>query len=434
MSNLQTILVSVFIASFVFAVLIFSGLINIGGSSGGTAVTGPTGRIVIWGTFSSSSLAHAFDGLADTNRSLTISYIQKDPATYEQSLIESFARGTGPDLFLISPDMIIKFEPFIYKLPFASYPQKTFTDSFIDGASVYLSPDGTIGLPVAVDPLVMYYNKDILSNEGIAQPPVYWDELSDVNSRLTKARNDGTITRSMIALGRFDNITNAKDILATMLMQNGDNIVNRTSSGYTPVLNTGNILTGPDNQITLYTQFSDPSNGMYSWNSALPKSLDYFTGGKMALYLGRASELFKIQSTNPNLNFDVSEMLETRNTTAKRTYGEIYALAVNKNSKNLASAFGAAGLISSGDNAKSLASSLSLPPVLKSLLSTHPENPYMLTFFNSAIFTRTWLDPDSNSTDAIFSELIDNVISNKLSIGGALSKAQNQLELLISSK
>ena len=48
-----------------------------------------------------------------------------------------------------------------------------------------------------------------------------------------------------------------------------------------------------------------------------------FTSGKLAFYLGRASELFKIQSVNPNLSFDVSSMLQTRGTNTKRTYGEI---------------------------------------------------------------------------------------------------------------
>jgi ABC-type glycerol-3-phosphate transport system substrate-binding protein len=433
MNNLQTILVAVFLSFFVFAVLIFSGLIKLGGSSNNQA-TAPVGKVIVWGTFASADLAHAFDSITEANRDLNISYVQKSITTYQQSLIEAFANGTGPDVFFITPDMVIKNSSFIYTIPYASYPQKTFSNSFIDGASVYLSPNGILGFPVVADPMVLYYNKDLLTNEGIAQPPKYWDELFDLNPRLTKSKNDGTILQSMIALGRFDNVNHAKDILATLLLQSNNSIVTRTDTGYTPTLS-GNSSISPlqsDNIFSFFVEFSNPSDGGYSYNSALPNSLDMFTGGKLVMYLGRASELFKIQSTNPNLSFDVNEIMQTRNTNIKRTDGIIYAVAINKSSKNLTSAFGFAGLLATGDNAKNFAAAVSLPPTLKSLLAVKPESPYMFTFFDSALFTRSWLDPDTKATDSVFGELIQNILSNKLSVSDALSKAQNQLELLVS--
>jgi ABC-type glycerol-3-phosphate transport system substrate-binding protein len=433
MNNLQTILVAVFLSFFVFAVLIFSGLIKLGGSSNNQA-TAPVGKVIVWGTFASADLAHAFDSITEANRDLNISYVQKSITTYQQSLIEAFANGTGPDVFFITPDMVIKNSSFIYTIPYASYPQKTFSNSFIDGASVYLSPNGILGFPVVADPMVLYYNKDLLTNEGIAQPPKYWDELFDLNPRLTKSKNDGTILQSMIALGRFDNVNHAKDILATLLLQSNNSIVTRTDTGYTPTLS-GNSSISPlqsDNIFSFFVEFSNPSDGGYSYNSALPNSLDMFTGGKLVMYLGRASELFKIQSTNPNLSFDVNEIMQTRNTNIKRTDGIIYAVAINKSSKNLTSAFGFAGLLATGDNAKNFAAAVSLPPTLKSLLAVKPESPYMFTFFDSALFTRSWLDPDTKATDGVFGELIQNILSNKLSVSDALSKAQNQLELLVS--
>jgi ABC-type glycerol-3-phosphate transport system substrate-binding protein len=435
MNNLQAILVAVFLSFFVFAVLIFSGLIKVGDSSP-SATTNLQGKVLMWGTFSSSELSHAFDGITDANRSVTLSYVQKNAKTYQQELIEAFASGTGPDIFFITPDMVQKFDKFIYKIPYASYPQKTYTDSFIDGASVYLTPDGVLGFPVAVDPMVLYYNKDMLVNESIVNTPTYWDELFNLNSRLTKAKNDGTILSSMIALGRYDNVSHAKDILATLLIQGGNSIVSRTDTGYVATLSGGSALSPvqPDKVFAFYSEFSNPVNGGYSWNSALPNSIDMFTGGKLAFYLGRASELFKIQSTNPNLSFDVAPMLQTRNTNTKRTYGTIYASAINKNSKNLTSAFGVAGTLSSGDNAKNFATPLSLPPALKSLLAVKPTDPYLFTFFDSALYTRAWLDPDSAATDAIFAEMVQNIISNKLTIADALSKAQTQIDIVNNKK
>jgi len=431
MNNFQTILVAVFLAFFVFAVLIFSGLLKIGGTSSSTDT--PAGKIVIWGTFNNPDVYKVFDETRDTNRDLTISYVIKKESTYEQALLEAFASGTGPDLFFLSPEMVQKNSNFIYKIPFTSYPEKTFKDAFIDGASVYLASDGVIGFPIVVDPMVMYYNKDILSNEGIAGLPQYWDELFSLASKLTKKKDDGTILQSMIALGRFDNITHAKDILATLLIQNGNPIVKTTSTGYLPVLNDNSaaLAVSPvESVLNFFTEFSNPTLPVYSWNRALPNSIDTFTGGRSAFYLGSASELFKIESVNPNLSFDVTQMLQTRGTNAKRTYGKIYALAVNKKSTNLTAAFGVAGLLTSGDPAKKFAVAVSLPPASRALLTDRPTDPYLFTFFNSAVISRTWLDPDTKGSDAVFSELIQNILSSKLSMGDSINKAQNQLEFL----
>ncbi len=433
MNNFQTILVAVFLAFFVFAVLIFSGLLKIGGISSNTK-NNLQGKIVVWGTFNNPDIYKIFDDTRNTNKDLTISYVPKKESTYQQELLEAFAEGKGPDLFFISPDMIIKNSNFIYKIPYASYPEKTFRDSFIDGAYVYLDSDGIIGLPIIVDPMVLYYNKDLLSNDGIVKVPEYWDELFNLNSKLTKKKDDGTILQSMIALGQYDNITHAKDVLGTLLIQNGNLIITKIDKSYAPILNNNPLslpISPAESVLSFFTEFSNPTLPAYSWNRALLNSIDMFTGGKLVFYLGRASELFTIQSVNPNLSFDVTQIPQTRGTNVKRTYGEIYALAVNKNSTSIATSLSVAGMLTTGDFAKNFSVALSLPPVVRTLLADKPVNPYLFTFFNSAIITSTWLDPDNDSSDLIFSELIKNILSNKLSITDAINKTQNQLEFII---
>lgn len=432
MNSFQTILVSVFLAFFVFAVLIFSGLLKLGGSSSST--TGLQGKITIWGTFNNPDIFKVFDDLRTDNRDLTIRYVIKKESTYQQDLIEAFASGTGPDLFFMTPDMILKNKSYIFKIPYASYPEKTFKDSFIDGADVFIDSEGIIGFPFVVDPMVMYYNKDILSNEGLSTPPQTWDELFTLNSQLTKKKNDGTILQSMIGLGRYDNISHAKDILATLMMQSGNNIVVKNGTGYSSILNDNSqalAISPVESILNFFINFSNPTSDAYSWNRALPDSIDLFTGGKLALYLGRASELFKIQSVNPNLSFDVAPILQTKGTNLKRTYGNIYAVAVNKKSTNPTTAFSVAGIVSSGDTAKNLAIAVSLPPASRALLKEKPTNPYLFTFWSSAIITRSWVDPEPNATNSIFGELIQNILSNKLTMSDAVGKAQSQIESLI---
>lgn len=431
MNNLQTIIVGVFMAFFIFAVLIFSGLIKIGDSSSSAT---PQGKIVIWGTFpATQEFIDALQKISDTNKDLIVTYVKKPEATYQQIITDAIANGTGPDIFLLPSTMIIKNENFISKIPYVSYPEKTFRDSFIDGADVYLARDGVIGFPIVVDPIVLYYNKDLLSNEGLANPPAYWNELFALNGKLTKKKDDGTLVQSMIALGQYDNVTNAKDILATLLLQSNNAIVKRTDAGYIPVFgdNPGSLPQSPAESIlNFFAEFSNPSDPAYSWNRALLDSRDMFTSGKLAFYLGHASDLFTIQQTNPNLSFDVTMVPQTKGTNTKRTYARMYASAVNKKSANISAAYGVAGLLATGDVAKGLSKALSLPPASRTLLADKPADPTYFTFFNSSVISRAWLDPDTNASDTIFADLIQNILSNKLSVGAAINKAQSSLELI----
>jgi len=430
MNNFQTILVAIFLAFFVFGVLIFSGLINIGNSG---KTNGVSGKILVWGTLPQAELTPLFDTLTGSNPNLVVKYVEQDKNIYEKTLVDAFAKDKAPDLFILPSDMTFENNNFIFKIPYTNFPEKTFKTTFIDGADIYLAKDGIIGYPLLVDPLVLYYNKDLLSNEGLLLPPTTWDELFNLSSKLTKKKNDGTISQSMIALGQYDNVNHAKDILSMLLLQSNNPIISLTDAGYRLAIKDSTPSgTSPINQIiNFYLEFSNPSIDAYSWNRSMPNSFDMFTGGKSAFYIGYASELFNIESVNPNLSFDVATIPQTKGTNTTRTYGQMYTVVASKKSTSLTAALGVASLMTSGEFLKELSIQTSLPTATRSLLSDKPKDPYLLTFFDSAIISRSWLDPSRDQTNSIFKELIENSLSNKLSVGDAINKASNQLELVV---
>ena len=443
MSNFQTILLAIFSAIFIVAVLIFADLIKIGGDKNVSV----QGRVVIWGTAETSAMRTATGKIENENEGLIVSYVRKSPESYQEELIEAFANGKGPDLFIIDPGMMKRNANFIYKIPYATYPQKTFKETFIEGSEIYIDQEGVVALPLYVDPLVLYYNKDILTNAGIVNIPKTWDELFELNDVLTKRDNLGKINQSMIALGQFSNVNNAKDILATLLFQNDNNIVekrltkNSTSGGdvysttYLSLLknNPKNYTVAPSEAVLqFFLEFSNVSKKAYSWNKSISSSLDMFVEGKLAFYIGRASELFKIEKMNPNLSFNVSKILQVSGSKTEKTFGEIYAVVINKQSKNLSTAFNVLGLLTSPEKAKDISSSLALPPVLKSLIAQKPvENAYLHTFFDSALISRTWLDADKNQTNIIFESMVESALSNSMSPSQAISKASDQIGILL---
>lgn len=444
MNNFQTVLLAILASVFVFAVLIFADVIKIGKDK----EVSIQGKVLIWGTQDSAAIRVVQDRIENDNDELIVNYVKKPIETYQEELIEAFANGTGPDLFIIDPGMMKRNSNFIYKIPYATYPQKNFKDSFIEGAQIYIDQEGIVGLPLYVDPLVVYYNKDILTNARIPYLPKTWDQLFELNEFLTKRDNFGKIDQSMIALGQFSNINNAKDILATLLLQNENNIVekniSRTVGGqnnsnsivsYNSLLknNPKNYNVSPAESILqFFLEFSNPSKAAYSWNKSINSSLDMFVEGKLAFYIGRASELFQIEKMNPNLSFDVMKMFQSKGSSTEKTFGEIYGVVINKKSPNLSVAFNVLGLMTSSDNAKDLSTALSLPPVIKSLIAEKPvDNSYLHTFFDSALIARSWIDVDKRQTNSIFQDMIENSISNSLSPSQAIDKANDQLGIIL---
>lgn len=431
MNNFQTILIGVFMAILVFGVFVFAGIIPVPEKD--NEENALKGKVVIWGTFSNTEINKIFDEIEASYEDFSLSYVRKEKGQYQNDLIEAFAKGTGPDLFFITPDMVMQNENFIYKVPYKSYPEKTFRDAFVDGAEIYLASDGVWAFPTVIDPIVIYYNKNLFANEGLVKPPATWDELFNLNQVLTKKENSGVINQSMIALGQYANVNYAKNIISTLLLQNNNPIVGREGERYYSYLNNYGGVSADNSAkdaIDFFVQFSNMSNSAYSWNRSLPNSFDMFVSGKLAIYIGHASDLFKIEKANPNLSYDVTQIPQIKNLNNKRTYGEIYSLAVSNRTKNLTNTFNFATTLLSNDYAKRIAQALSLPPASRALLYERPEDPYLLTFYNGAIIARSWLDPNPEKTDAIFSEMIEGILSNRFSSSEALGRAQNQMQLL----
>lgn len=434
MNNFQTILVAIFLSFFVFGVLLFSGVLKIGGDKNTT--NGITGKVVVWGLLPSSEVSDLLKSLGDAKGTFNVDYVEKSKDTFQSDLIESFAKDLGPDLIILPQDMILKNTGFIYPIPYTSFSKSTFASSFIDGADILLSKDGLFGYPLLVDPLVFYYNKNMLSNQGILYPPSYWDELFNLDTKLIKKNTDGTIKEGMIALGQYNNVNHAKDILSMLLLQSNNPIVgNGDTSGYYSTIKDigpGGASVG-EAVVNFFLEFSNPSNSSYSWNSLLPSSFDMFTSDRLAFYVGYASELFKIKEVNPNLSYNVAVVPQTKGVNIKRTYGEMYSVVVSKKSKNLDSAFGVANLMIGQDFLKELSIRTSLPTASRPLLASKPDEAYMQTFFDSTIIAHSWLDPDNKATDAIFKELINNSLTNKFSTSEAVNKASGQMDLLVAN-
>ena len=277
----------------------------------------------------------------------------------------------------------------------------------------------------------MYYNRSILDAKGIVYPPTFWDEMSSLVPAITEKNDSNKIIKSAVALGHFSNVAHAKDILATLFMQTGNPIVAEKDGAFNSALGGSGSQQNLASILKFYTDFANPTENVYSWNRSLPESADAFSGEDLAFYFGFASELTALVNRNPNQNFFIAPIPQIRGSNFKLTGARVTGLAISSFSKNFNTAFTAASLMATGDFADKLRVVGGMVPARRDLLANVPADSYSPAFYNSALFARSWLDPDSRGTDDIFRNMIDSVLSNSAGTGQAVSDADSKLNLLL---
>lgn len=422
MSTFKIVVIAIFAGSIVVGIALFA--LSKGTSSGQSA------NLLVWGTISPEAFDAAYKSSSlKANKQIQVAYVKKDSSTFDADFVEALATGTGPDIVILRDDYIYKNSNKLFAIPYANYTERTFKDRFIEGGEIFLAPGGVVALPFIVDPLVMYWNRDLFSNNLVSSPPKYWDEIVPLIAKTTVKDSGGSILKSTIALGEWRNVNNAKEIVAMLLLQAGTPITMRTESGLQSVLNsTFDYPVAPSQSaINFYTQFSNPTTPSYTWNRSLPASISMFLSGNLATYIGSASEIFSIQQKNSNLNFDVTLVPQIRDTAKKIVFGHMYALSIVKQSKQIGGAFLALNALTEAGSLQALETLTNLPPVRRDLLSLVPPDAFRAVFYNSALLSRSWIDPNSAASSNTFRDMIESVTSGRLRLSEALNRANDEL-------
>jgi len=431
MKNLQIAILIIFGIFTAIGVLVFAGIIP-SPKKAQESIT--TGNVVIWGTIGKPAIEDVIrQSINPVYQGLRVSYQQFAPEAFAGSLIEALAAGSGPDAIIVPDNLFLRFKSKIQPFDVTLVSERQLLDNYIDNAQIFVFDQGVYALPLWTDPMVMYWNRDMFSTAGIAKAPVYWDEFLTITPILTKKTQTNDITKSSVALGAFENVLFAKDILALLMFQIGNSIVQRTPEGYTSLLGGYPSLGIPslETSLSFFTDFSDPLSANYSWNRSLPDSRTAFANGDLAVYFGYASELAAIRKKNPNLNFDIAQMPQVRNSTRKTTFGKIGGIAVLKASPSKMQSFFVAQIFGGTEVGKLIADSIGTPSPHRGALSGIVKDPNVQIFNASALISKTWSDPNSAQTDKIFQTAIDSVLSGQAVIGDATSRANTELAALL---
>ncbi len=211
-SLFQTILLVVFGVGALIGIFVFATQ-----SGGGNSAATTIGTVKIWGTLPEDGISAALAAAGLSNQDLQgVTYVEKSPQTFDADLKSAIAEGSGPDMILINQEDLVSVRRVITEIPSSTLPASDFSATFADEGALFYAADGSgaFGVPYLIDPLILYYNRTILSSNGIALPPATWEVMTNLAPKVTTKTQTGSITKSLIALGSYTNVGNARAILS----------------------------------------------------------------------------------------------------------------------------------------------------------------------------------------------------------------------------
>jgi len=442
LDKLNYIIIGVIAAIIIFVLLLVTGVIP-----GLRSPDSQKYTLTVWGNFDNKD---AFDKIISdykkVNRNCVIKYIQKDYLEYEGDLVSALASGQGPDIFYIHnswlpkhkkkiapmPQLIEgKEKDFNYYIPY-DYQNKIFVDvaaqDFIDDEKIY-------AIPLYVDTLAIFWNKDIFNKDGIPKPPQTWEEFIELVPKMTKLDEKENIVQSAVAMGgTSDNINRATDILSALMLQGGTEIVDvkRKKVVFQNSVRVGNKDISPGEQaLQFYTDFSNPLKKVYTWNKDMHYSIDAFYEGKTAMMINYAYNISTIKQKASRLDFSVAPFPQPENIAVPITYPSYWGVTVAAATERQKEAWDFLMFMSQAENMKEYLKITKHPTARRDLITWQKAvNPELIVFLEQALTAKSWYQPDNLAVDQIFDDMLKLAIEGK-EIDKIIKAAVDRLNLLI---
>ncbi len=393
----------------------------------------------IWGTDNAKAFNNLIAYYTQLNPGAKVTYTQIDPADYETELLRAFAAGTGPDIFEIGNRSLPKWQSALAPLPPAYYSvfgplqlQNDFPSIVQNDFMASSTPTTTniYALPLSVDTLAMFYNKNLLASAGIATPPATWDEFEADVQKLRTLNSGGQLTQAGAAIGGSEaSIPEAPDILSLLMLQNGTQMVS-------PDLSSARFASDANGSgasaFNFYLQFANPSSPYYTWSDAMGNDLQSFVNGQVAIIFGYQSLLSQIQAKSPFMNVGIAPVPQPAGATVSISYPKFNGLAVYKGSPSIAAAWQFIIALTTSPNGESIyTGATGAPPALLSLISADENDPNLSVFARQALTAQSWYEIDSAAIDGILNTAIQSALNGTASSFQALNQAQSAITSLM---
>ncbi|KKU06112.1 MAG: Extracellular solute-binding protein family 1 [Parcubacteria group bacterium GW2011_GWA2_45_30] len=376
-------------------------------------------------------------GYAEKYSGSSVTYTRLNDQTYEDTIVNRLAAGTGPDIFMLKNTAVVKHADKIVPLPqdyFQFYPKdfkKTFADIATDellagpqNAFLRLDSEQIVGFPLYVDALALFYHKDLFNSSGIATPPVTWDDLLEASRKVTKLAFGGGIEKAGAALGTYANVERAFEILSSLLMQQGSPIIDRRTKDV-------RLDAAASNVLQFYTSFSNQTKQNYSWSGRMPNSFEALARGDAAIAFGTATDMQRILAKNPHLRLGIAVLPQRKGSTVSVTQGEYAVLAVSRLSPNPLAAWQFIRYATDPEQSQKYLEKTLRAPARRDLIAKGTSSEALDVFYRSALIAKSWPVPDERRTKFIFQDAVESILSGASDPSRAAQNLSQQLQLLL---
>ena len=356
------------------------------------------------------------------NPNVTINYEMLEFDEYRRRLIESFAAGEGPDIFVIHNTWLPMHKGQIAPAPPSLDAAVNFDSIYPDAVKfdfTRIAEDGSnfvYALPLAIETLGIFYNEDYFEAQNITSAPKIWDEVVDYARLFTRLDEQGNIRISGASLGTINNINRSTDIVGLLMMQGGARMNNDklTEAAFDePVLVIENgaekkFYPGRD-ALNFYAAFGDKTKAVYSWNDSMSYSIDAFVEGRSVMMVNYPHHIPTIKAKAPHLNFKTAPVPQLKDRKEDTNYASYWGFTVAKNSDKVQEAWDFIDFLASPDSVKTYTEKTHLPVARKDLIFWQQQDPELKHFATQILTARSWYQGDSDEAEKAIRDMVESL-------------------------
>lgn len=364
-------------------------------------VRGPKAVVTIWGPASEGrAMSAVMKRFEEQYPDYALSYGTFADESYERELLDKLAGGTGPDIFFFHSSWRTKHgnkvSPTSSPETIAALPQlfpQVVASDFTDARGIY-------ALPLYIDSLALYVNRNLLDKRGVTRLPATWADLryASREKNFPVGLGGGAETTPLVG-----------DIVNLLLLQHG--VSPGGGSGESVVSRAAEEALG------VYTSFPAPKTEVTSG----------FLRGEIGAILGYASLNGELYERSAGIPWEVlpAPQVDLENPAAQASY---YGLAVWRGSRQRETAWGVVGLLTGNASlAETYGVASGHPPALRYLIDRYSEAKGMGIFARQALIARSWAEPGREVTRQVFARAVADIRDRGASLQSALSAAAESL-------
>jgi multiple sugar transport system substrate-binding protein len=402
----------------------------------GTPETRVSGEIVYWGLWESpevmKSLITEFE---NKNPGVKIKYSQQTFAGYENRLYTRLQQTAttsepAPDVFRIHNTWLPKYASMLDTMPTSVMTRNEYSQKFYptaladftgkDGVSIY-------AVPLEIDGLMVFYNKQLLAQQNLKEPPKDWDSFISLARKLTKKDSSGRITQSGLALGTSRNIRHSSEILLFLLLQEGVDLMDTSRTQIS--LNNSKAI----GIFQTYIDFATGNNAV--WSSSLSEDLNMFYSGKLAMMIAPSWRAFDIIKSSSAIEFGTAPLPQLEANKNEVYYSTYWGEAVNKKSANKDLAWRFVKFLAEKEQQLEMYSNSSTigerafgePYSLVELNSEMKGKAYVDAIATMAPYMKSWQLGDEGFVRSAIEEAVTQIAENGKDVSSILRETENTI-------